>query len=101
MIHGIEGHREVQKKKRETNALIISASLTKLFNPSLLELTPPPPFGNCGNVPALFKKGDRCNANNYKPITVLQRAVHTQLYSHLRGDVLLPNNLGLDLSYQR
>ena len=42
---------------------------------------------------ALFKKGDRCDANNYRPITVLptiskilEKAVHTQLYAYLKNN---------------
>ena len=45
---------------------------------------------------ALFKKGDRCDANNYRPITVLptiskilEKAMHTQLYAYLMNNGIL------------
>ena len=45
-------------------------SLTRLFNLSL-ETRTFPSLWKFGKVAALFKKGDRCDANNYRPITVL------------------------------
>lgn len=53
---------------------------------------------------ALFKKGDRCDANNYRPITVLpttskilEKAVHTQLYGHLRSkEVITSKEFGFE-----
>ena len=44
----------------------------------------------CGKVTVLFKFGDSCDANNYRPITILptgskilERAVHSQVYNYL------------------
>ena len=49
-----------------------------------------PSLWKFGKVSALFKKGDRCDSNNYRPITVppalskiLEKAVHNQLYFFL------------------
>ena len=55
-----------------------------------------PSLWKFGKVAALFKKGDRCDANNYRPITVLrtiskilEKAVHTQLYAYLKNNGIL------------
>ena len=45
------------------SASVISASLTRLFNLSL-ETRSFPSLWKFGKVAALFKKGDRCDANN-------------------------------------
>ena len=73
------------------SATIISASLTRLFNLSL-ETHIFPSLWKFGKVTELFKKGDRCDANNYRPITVLptickilEKAVHIQLYAYQFG----------------
>ena len=52
------------------SATVISASLTRLFSLSL-ETRIFPSLWKFGKVTALFKKGDRCDANNDRPITVL------------------------------
>ena len=77
------------------SASVISASLTRLFNLSL-ETRTFPSLWKFGKVAALFKKGDRCDANNYRPITVLrtiskilEKAVHTQLYAYLKNSGIL------------
>ena len=74
------------------SASVISASLTRLFNLSL-ETRTFPSLWKFGKEAALFKKGDRCDANNHRPITVLlmiskilEKAVHTQLYAYLKNN---------------
>ena len=55
-----------------------------------------------GKVTALFKSGSRLDANNYRPIAVLptlskilEKAVHSQVYSFLKTNELLsPNQFG-------
>ena len=55
-----------------------------------------------GKVSALFKKGDRCDPNNYRPITVLptlskilEKAVHNQLYYFLNENkIITPKQFG-------
>ena len=77
------------------SATVISASLTRLFNLSL-ETRIFPFLWKSGKVTALFKKGDRCDANNYRPITVLptiskilEKAVHIQLYAYLKNNEII------------
>ena len=77
------------------SATIISASLTRLFNLSL-ETHIFPSLWKFGKVTELFKKGDRCDANNYRPITVLptickilEKAVHIQLYAYLKNNEII------------
>ena len=53
---------------------VISASLTRLFNLSS-ETRIFPSLWKFGKVTALFKKGDRCDANNYRPLLYCQRYV--------------------------
>ncbi|CAB4008226.1 Hypothetical predicted protein, partial [Paramuricea clavata] len=83
------------------SADIITTSLTKLYNRSLATSVFPAVW-KCGKVTALFKSSDRCNANNYRPITILptgskilERAVHSQVYSYLlRENILIPKQFG-------
>ena len=80
---------------------MISASLTRLFNLSL-ETRTFPSLWKFGKVAALFKKGERCDVNNYRPITVLptiskilEKAVHTNCALIVRTMVSLHlSNLG-------
>ena len=83
------------------SADVITTSLTKLYNRSLATSVFPAVW-KCGKVTALFKSGDRCNANNYRPITILptaskilERAVHSQVYSYLlHENILTPKQFG-------
>ena len=83
------------------SADVITTSLTKLYNRSLATSIFPAVW-KCGKVTALFKSGDHCNANNYRPITILptaskilERAVHSQVYSYLlRENILTPKQFG-------
>ena len=77
------------------SASVVSKSLTKLFNQSLVTCTFPS-LWKFGKVFALFKKGDRCDPNNYRPITVLptlskilEKAVHNQLYFFLNDNNII------------
>ena len=77
------------------SASVTSKSLTKLFNQSLVTCTFPS-LWKFGKVSALFKKGDRCDPNNYRPITVLptlskilEKAVHNQLYPFLNDNKII------------
>ena len=76
----------------------ISLSITKLFNLSIRS-GKFPGIWKCSKVSDLFKSGDRTNATNYRPISVLsilskilERAVHSQLHEHLNSTKLLSNN---------
>ena len=55
-----------------------------------------PSLWKFGKASALFKKGDRCDPNNYRPITVLltlskilEKAVHNQLYFFLSDNKII------------
>ena len=72
----------------------ISKSVTRLLNLSIKNNNFPK-IWKCAKVTALFKSGERSNPTNYRPISVLptlnkilERTVHSQLYSHL-----ITNNL--------
>ena len=77
------------------SANVISKSLTKLFNRSLVTGTFPS-LRKFGKVSTLFKNGDGCNPNNYRTITVLptlrkilEMAVHNQLYYFLNDNKII------------
>ena len=75
----------------------ISLSITKLINLSIRS-GKFPGIWKCSKVTALFKSGDRTNATNYRPISILptlskilERVIHSQLYEHLASNSLLSN----------
>ena len=76
----------------------ISHSITKLFNLSIRS-GKFPGIWKCSKVSALFKSGDRTNATNYRPISILptlskilERVLHSQLHEYLNSTNLLSNN---------
>ena len=92
MAFGLEN---ISARLLKDSANVISKSLTKLFNRSLLTGTFPS-LWKFGEVSALFKKGDRCDPKNYRPITVLptldkilEKAVHKQLYYFLNDNKII------------
>ena len=59
-----------------------------------------------GKVSPLFKSGDRCDPNNYRPITVLpalskimEKLVHIQLYSYLNENNLIRQSVKSSQKY--
>ena len=79
-------------------ALEITPSITKILNMSIRS-GKFPGIWKCAKVAALFKSGDRTNATNYRPISILptlskiiERVVHSQLYEYLISNNLLSNN---------
>ena len=73
----------------------ISKSITRLLNLSI-KSNHFPKIWKCAKVTALFKSGERSNPTNYRPISVLptlskllERTVHSKLYSHLITNNLL------------
>lgn len=82
-------------------ASVITPSLTTLFNLSL-RLKKFPSLWKDAKVVPLFKKGDKQNPSNYRPVSVLptlskilEKAVHSQLYSYLtENDLLSPKQFG-------
>ena len=74
---------------------VIAPVLTKLVNLSIDQRCFPNNWKSA-KVIALFKDGNRSDCNNYRPISVLptvskiiERAVHSQLYTYLRDEKLL------------
>ena len=79
------------------SAHTIAPSITKLLNVSIRTGTVPD-LWKCSKITALFKAGDRTNASNYRPISILptlckllERTIHTQLYDYLNANDLLTN----------
>ena len=83
---------------------VITPSLTALFNLSLQTRTFPSIWKTAKVIP-LFKKGDKLNASNYRPISILptvskilEKAVHTQFYAYLtENNLISPNQFGFRL----
>ena len=82
-------------------AIVITPVLTRILNRSL-NCSTFPCIWKLGKESALFKSGNRCDPNNYRPITVLptvskilEKAVHSQVYEHLqKNKILLPKQFG-------
>ena len=77
---------------------VIAPPLTYLINMSF-RTGVFPDMWKCAKVMALFKKGDKHDRDNYRPISILpsvskviERLVHLQLYGHLTQNKLLFDN---------
>jgi len=73
----------------------IAPSLRKLFNASLL-LQKVPSIWKCANVTPIFKKGDKSNPANYRPISllcstgkILERIIFKYLFNHFRDNSII------------
>ena len=83
------------------SAPLVAPILTKLLNRSL-QSSKFPSIWKCGKVTALFKSGDRCVADNFRPITIfptvskiLDKIAHHQVYSYLvERKILSPTQFG-------
>ena len=83
---------------------VITPSLTAFFNLSLQTITFPSVWKIAKVIP-LFKKGDKQNASNYRPISILptiskilEKTVHTQFYAYLtENNSISPNQFGFRL----
>lgn len=80
---------KISARLLKSSANTITPSITKLLNRSILT-GKFPKLWKCSKITALFKSGDRSNASNYRPISILptlskilEKAVHSQLYQHL------------------
>ncbi|KAI8487535.1 hypothetical protein Bbelb_347690 [Branchiostoma belcheri] len=76
-------------------APVICTSLCELFNHSLATGKLPGEWKQC-NVTPVYKKGDRTDPSNYRPIAllptvakVLERLVHNHLYTYLKDNTLM------------
>ena len=81
---------------------VITSFLTALFNSSLQTRIFPFIWKTAKFIP-LFKKGDKQNASNYRPISILptiskilEKAVHTQFYL-TENNLISPNQFGFRL----
>ena len=82
----------------------VITSLTALFNLSLQTITFPSIWKTAKVIP-VFKKGDKQNTSNYRPISIpptiskiLEKAVHTQFYAYLtENNLISPNQFGFRL----
>ena len=86
---------KISSRLLKDSADAITTSLTFLFNRSLSSAVFPS-IWKMGKVVPIFKSGDRTNASNYRPITILpvlskiiEKAVHMQLYTFLKENKLL------------
>ena len=77
---------------------VIAHSIAKLINRSIQSHTFPSSW-KCSKVIPLYKSGDRTNASNYRPISVLpalsklmEKAVYTQLYDYLTENNIFNDN---------
>ena len=92
---------KISARLLKDSASVLAPVLTSLFNRSLLSSTFPC-IWKSGKVSALFKSGDRCDPNNYRPITILptvskilEKAVHSQVYNYLlETKFLTPRQFG-------
>ena len=83
---------------------VITPSLTALFNLSFQTRTFPS-IWKTPKIILLFKKGDKQDASNYRPISILptiskilEKAVHTQFYAYLtENNLISPNQFGFRL----
>ena len=84
--------------------VVITPSLTALFNSSLQTRTFPSIWQKAKVIP-LFKKGDKQNASNNRSIStlptiskILEKALHTQFYAYLtKSNLISPNQFGFRL----
>jgi hypothetical protein len=83
------GYDEISAEVLKCSLNVISSPLTYIFNLELSTGT----FPTCMKysiVKPLFKKGDKSNVSNYRPISllisfskILEKSIYTRLYKHL------------------
>jgi len=80
---------------RKCGARAICPSITKLLKLSIWTGNFPE-IWRCSKVAALFKTGDRTNASNYRPISILptmskilEKVIHSQFYDFLNSNNLI------------
>ena len=88
---------KISARLLKISAHTIAPSVVKLLNLST-RTSQFPKLWKCAKISALFKSGDRTNASNYRPTSILptlskilERAVHLQLYQYLITNNLLSN----------
>ena len=91
------GLEKISARLLKISAHTIAPSVVKLLNLSI-RISQFPKLWKCAKITAIFKSGDRTNASNYRPISILptqskilERVVHLQLYQYLITNNLLSN----------
>lgn len=86
---------KISNKILKISAPYICESLAELFNLSLLSNTFPSDW-KMAKVTPIFKTGDRCDSNNYRPISIIsaiarifERLVYTQLENYVQKHNLI------------
>ena len=89
------GLEQISARLLKNSGHTIALSVTKLLNLSI-KTGKFPKLWKCSKITALFKSGDRTNASNYRPISILptlskilEKAVRAQLYQFLVANKLL------------
>ena len=86
---------KISARLLKNSALTIALSVTKLLKLSIKSVKLSK-WWKCSKTTALFESGDRTNASNYRPISILptlskilEKAVHTKLYQFLVANKFL------------
>ena len=94
-IHKASGPDEIPARLLKEYAPLIAPTLTKIFQNSIDQSTIPKDWKKA-NVTPLFKKGDRSNASNYRPISltcisckILEHIICSKVMDHLQSLNLL------------
>ncbi len=94
-VHKASGPDEISHRMLKESSNTICRPLSLLFNRSLQEGVYPDKW-KCANVMPLFKKGDRDQPYNYRPISliscigkVMERLVFKYIYNHLYSNNLI------------
>ncbi len=98
-IHKAIGPDEISPRVIKFLKTELSSALAMLFNRSLNEATFPESWKKA-NITPIFKKGDRNNHTNYRPISLLstvsklfEKVVYKHIYNHIRH-YISPNQSG-------
>ncbi len=100
---GIDG---IPAKLLKASVASTGRALTHIFNRTVVSGTIPSEW-KTARVTPIFKKGDKCDFSNYRPISILpvvmkilEKAIHNQLYDYLtENNILSPHQSGFRKSY--
>ena len=88
------GYDEILTKLLKLSFPFIRSSLTHICSKSL-SLGIFPDRLKYSEIKPLFKKGDKHNISNYRPISILEKAVYIQLYEHCsKHNILVDEQFG-------
>ena len=90
----MHGYDEIPTKLLKLSFPFILSPLTHICNKSL-SLGIFPDRLKYSEIKPLFKKGDKHNISNYRPISILEKAVYIQLYEHCsKHNILVDEQFG-------